>query len=209
MSKRSHAIVVDARMIDHETFFLSKSDSISAIRFLTNRHTSRRNAVRAADGSVFSSFRTDIRTSMWHPRNCECNATVCACTRHKVESYANMLKAYPERSRSFNALLNRVLRAPTDRFTCAAPRRTAFLVSIIFVLFHHCVSLLRCRFHFSFHDLRPVHEISLLQRGSLVMKEQRILRSMRANAKVLKKIWMKYSWGLLPLFIAFAWEVIR
>lgn len=46
MSKRSHAIVVDARMIDHETFFLSKSDSISAIRFLTNRYTSRRNAVR-------------------------------------------------------------------------------------------------------------------------------------------------------------------
>lgn len=59
----------------------------------------------------------------------ECDATMCACTRHKVESYANMLKAYPERSRSFNALLNRVLRAPTDRFTCAAlsPRSASLL----------------------------------------------------------------------------------
>ena len=75
----------------------------------------------------------------------QCNR-ICACTRHKVESYANMLKAYPERSRSFNALLNRVLRAPTDRFTCATSSpRSAFPLVPLSILLHRCVSLVCCR----------------------------------------------------------------
>ena len=39
---------------------------------------------------------------------------VCAYTRHNVEFYANILKAYRGTFADFNALLNRVLHAPTD-----------------------------------------------------------------------------------------------
>lgn len=98
---------------------------------------------------------------------------ICACMRHKVESYANMLKAYPERSRSFNALLNRVLRAPTDRFTCAtsSPRSAFPLVPLVsfYPSSPLCFSGL-LSFPLERYDLRPVREISLLQRGSLAME---------------------------------------
>lgn len=118
---------------------------------------------------------------------------ICACTRHKVESYANMLKAYPERSRSFNALLNRVLRAPTDRFTCATSSpRSAFPLVPLSILLHRCVSLVCCRSRLSatisdlsakFHCCNVDHQ-----------RWRRISRSMRANGKVLRKISVKGSY---------------